>query len=441
MNLFVARKSVFKWTLLSLLLLPSVAGAQNFTDGQEGDVNAGFRKTGSHAESYELVVYLGNISNFMTMPAGASTNFTFYTNQLAYMCHDGLGNLQWSAFASFTPVGAPLTNSGLVWPNETCWYTLPRANAAVQTTAPARLGFSAEGTGLQQPILGVSSGANALSQTLAVSTNNNSQLVLEPVADASDDDELTYHIGDTQNPGLGSSFGDFGGVALDYSVENITSNTFATAAVSDFYVNVPEGRGTTGPDPISGQSTGNCDYLGYFTFNLNGTLTFTRASAVSAPSAGMVTGSVTNGFGPLTVIFSNTSSGSITNWVWNFGNGTIITNTTAVNVTNTYNVSGSYTVTLTVYGAGGSASYTVANYIIASAKPKLGSVTASAGKLKFSGSNCPAGVQYRILTSTNVAAILANWTPVYTNTFASDGSFAFTNTISSTNNYFIMVSP
>jgi len=186
--------------------------------------------------------------------------------------------------------------------------------------------------------------------------------------------------------------------------------------------------------------------IGTFTINANNgvdTISYAGISVSSgAPSAGTVTASVTNGFSPLTVIFTNSSSsGSITNWVWNFGNGTIITNTTAANVTNTYSASGSYTVTLTVYGPGGTNSYTATNYIMALPKPKLGSLTVSAGKLIFSGTNCPAGVQYRILSSTNVATTLANWTPVYTNTFASNGSFSYTNGIDTTNSYFIMISP
>jgi PKD repeat protein len=110
-------------------------------------------------------------------------------------------------------------------------------------------------------------------------------------------------------------------------------------------------------------------------------------------------------------------------------------------VTNTYNVAGSYTVTLTVYGPGGSNSYTVANYIVTSSTPKLGALTMSGGKLIFSGSNCPVGVQYRILSSTNVSTQLANWIPVTTNTFNSSGNFAYTNSIGSTNSFFIMVSP
>jgi hypothetical protein len=59
----------------------------------------------------------------------------------------------------------------------------------------------------------------------------------------------------------------------------------------------------------------------------------------------------------------------------------------------------------------------------------------------LSGTNCPIGVPYRILNSTNVALPLANWQPVFTNTFLNDGSFAYTNSITNTAGFFQLVSP
>ena len=142
----------------------------------------------------------------------------------------------------------------------------------------------------------------------------------------------------------------------------------------------------------------------------------------------------------MTVVFTNTASGTISDWVWNFGNGTIITNTTSGAVTNIYATAGSYTVTLTVIGPGGSATNTVANYIVASPTPKIIS-SASNGQIMFTGKNCPAGVKYRILNSTSVIASLASWKPVYTNTFASNGTFSYTNTVGNGDLFFVLVSP
>jgi PKD repeat protein len=188
-------------------------------------------------------------------------------------------------------------------------------------------------------------------------------------------------------------------------------------------------------------------YLGYFTLDLTGgspVLNYTPSSATGstpAPTAAF-TSTVTNGFAPLTVVFTNTSTGSFTNSVWSFGNGTLITNTTAGNVTNIYAASGSYTVSLTVNGAGGSSTNTLTGYLTASLTPSLGGVIRSGGNLVFGGSNCPAGVQYRILSATNVATALTNWVPVWTNTFLGNGTFTYTNT-STTNSasFFRMISP
>lgn len=427
---------------LLIMCLPLAANAQQyFTDTSHGDVNFGFRKTGSFQETYEMVTYAGNISNFLAMPVGTSTNFTFYTNGLATMCPDGLGNLQWSVFASSSASLGPLTNSVGIWPIDTCWYTVPRTSVGVQTTPVGRFSYTTGGQ-LQDRITSVSSGALALSETLYASqgnTNagNNFQLILEPVADASDNNELTYFISDPNNAALG----DFGGLAFTFSVENVTSNSFTAPVISDFYANVHAADAHhPAVDPITGLTNGVADYVGYFTLNPNGVLSFTRAMSVTAPTVSSLSASATNGFGPLTVVFSDSTSGSATNWVWNFGNGVIITNTTAGNVTNTYATAGTYTVTLTVYGPGGSTTYTVANYIVTSPTPKI-SLTSSNGKLVFSGANCPGGVQYRILTSTNILAALPGWKPVYTNTFANNGTFSYTNNVGSGNAFYIMVSP
>jgi PKD repeat protein len=163
---------------------------------------------------------------------------------------------------------------------------------------------------------------------------------------------------------------------------------------------------------------------------------------VTAPAAGSVSATLTNGFAPLTVVFTNTASGTITSWIWNFGNGTIITNTTGANVTNTYAAGGDYTVTLTVTGPAGSSTNILTNYIVSSPAPKLNNLTYFNGKLTLGGTNGPVNVRYRILTSTNLALPLANWTPVLTNTIPSNGFYGYTNGFpTNLAAYFRLVSP
>ncbi len=70
--------------------------------------------------------------------------------------------------------------------------------------------------------------------------------------------------------------------------------------------------------------------------------------------------SPTSGAAPLTVTFSNLSSGDFTTSLWNFGDGA--TSTLAA-PTHMYSLPGEYTVTLTVSGAGGSDTLVRASYI------------------------------------------------------------------------------
>jgi len=78
------------------------------------------------------------------------------------------------------------------------------------------------------------------------------------------------------------------------------------------------------------------------------------------PPVADFSGSPTSGFKPLTVNFTNTSTGSVTAWSWNFGDsGT----STQQNPSHQYQNAGTYTVSLTATGPGGSNIKTRSNYI------------------------------------------------------------------------------
>jgi len=68
----------------------------------------------------------------------------------------------------------------------------------------------------------------------------------------------------------------------------------------------------------------------------------------------------TEGTCPLTVKFTDQSTGEITSWFWEFGDGET---STEQNPTHTYNSTGYFTVSLTVTGPGGSDTETKENYI------------------------------------------------------------------------------
>ena len=73
--------------------------------------------------------------------------------------------------------------------------------------------------------------------------------------------------------------------------------------------------------------------------------------------------SPTSGPGPLNVAFTNTTTGAVTTWAWNFGDGTT---SNVQNPTHVYSTKGSYTVMLTATGAGGTASKTATTAIVVS---------------------------------------------------------------------------
>jgi PKD repeat protein len=526
MKQFSLKRMGLKLVILTILALPELAGAQVFSYNQYGDVLAGFRKTGSFKGNYELVVDLGSVTNLLNVSSGTTINITnFSTTQLtnAFMDTGSYGNLQWSVFSSFPGSISPWVTPLGSFPADTLWLTLPATDVNTQTQPPVR---KASGTqqNQRQYMIGVGSGAGTISQALtANATNNTASLVREPVTYASD--ILTAFIGDPSNPALGD-FGDYSGgsgTPLSYSVENTTPSPFNSAQRDDFYQSCPSGK----TDPINSSTTVTY-FVGYFILYPNGTMTFTRAAAAGAAPVASFSGTPTNGVAPLPVVFTDASTGSITNWIWNLGDGTSVTNASnasvshtyaagtytvsltvngtggssvatsnnyvvvtnalpvagfsgtptnifvtqnvtftdassgsitnwiwsfgdgSASVTNTSNVSvnhayavvGTNTVSLVVNGAGGSSTNTLANYIMVKPKPALGKPVLSGSSLILSGVNGPAGQQYRILSTTNVALPLASWTPVYTNTFNSDGSYGYTNSaVTNKAGFLLLVSP
>jgi PKD repeat protein len=73
---------------------------------------------------------------------------------------------------------------------------------------------------------------------------------------------------------------------------------------------------------------------------------------VVSPGAAF-TASTTNGAVPLAVTFTDASTGIVTNWFWNFGDGSTTNITNSLTPTHTYTTAGTYTVSETVTGPGG----------------------------------------------------------------------------------------
>ncbi len=96
--------------------------------------------------------------------------------------------------------------------------------------------------------------------------------------------------------------------------------------------------------------------------NITATASITRSNYITVyqPVAANFSATPLSGTAPLTVTFTNQSTGDYTNSLWNFGNGAT---STQANPAHTYDFAGVYTVTLQVSGPGGTDWFTRSNYI------------------------------------------------------------------------------
>ena len=97
---------------------------------------------------------------------------------------------------------------------------------------------------------------------------------------------------------------------------------------------------------------------------------------VTTPAAPVAdfSGSPTSGPAPLTVAFTDNSTGNITSRSWNFGDSG---NSSLVDPSHTYTTAGTYTVNLTVTGPGGSDTVSKTNYITVTEPPIQAGFTAN----------------------------------------------------------------
>ena len=99
-----------------------------------------------------------------------------------------------------------------------------------------------------------------------------------------------------------------------------------------------------------------------------------RIQAGNVPLNADFTASPTSGTAPLAVSFTDVSTGGPTSWSWNFGDGNT---STQQNPTHTYSTAGTYSVSLTVSNATGSATASKTNYIVVTVPPPDFTITAS----------------------------------------------------------------
>src|SRR5262249_23807926 len=114
-------------------------------------------------------------------------------------------------------------------------------------------------------------------------------------------------------------------------------------------------------------SSANSSNVVVFTSNGGNSTNAVTGTGAFVPTANF-TASPTSGLKPLTVTFTDTSTGSITTRSWDFGDGNT-TNATATTFSYTYLNAGTNTVRLTVTGPVGANTFTRASYIQATNLP------------------------------------------------------------------------
>jgi hypothetical protein len=250
---------------ITVLASSHLARAQFFNYSGKGDLLAGFRKPG--VGIYELVVNLGNITNFLALSPGTTISVTNFSPAQLTDAFPGYNSLQWSVFATFT---GPPNSTWAGYQLNTIWFTSPRGDVNSQTTPPVRRSSSSQSFVLSE-IDSIGKGAHTTSANLVTTNADNDTVLVRELASDPHSLNLGVFIADPQDP----TVGDFGG-NLPATAENVTPSTFSSAVRSDLYQSVP----TAYTDPNSGASSGASYYVGYFTFNPAGTMTFTRGSSV-----------------------------------------------------------------------------------------------------------------------------------------------------------------
>lgn len=420
--IFGRRKLALATWICVALLLPVVDTMAQTLTPQLGDLILGFRASGSPGQTLNLEVDLGNMSNFYDAAAGATIPLPGLSVQDLINTYGASWStrtdLVWGAVASTGRASGTPDGHAVV---DTLWATDPAGESAwirgskfAQATASENVEELTD-TGSGGTLYGASSTSNS-SEAAVINATLSGSWSAEDLKTA------------------GESFGYF----------NPTIDSPATAVTSGQVVSALYELQPTNVSGVAGTLLGN------LILTPSG-LSFRAASGIAAPVAAF-SGSPTNGVAPLTVNFTDASTGSITGWSWVFGDGNTSTNE---DPSDTYSNAGSYSVTLTVSGPGGSNSFTQTNYIVVETSgqpptitttnplpdgmvgnPYVGTFTATGGTPPYTWSvvsnSLPDGLALvagtGAITGTPTVATTASFTVQVedTNTLFSDETFSLT---------------
>jgi PKD repeat protein len=151
----------------------------------------------------------------------------------------------------------------------------------------------------------------------------------------------------------------------------VTFTDQSKGTISSWSWSFGDGAGSSAQHPVHVYSLPGSYKVTLKVTGPGGTATRTRPKFVTVSEpvlAAEFVGMPTSGTYPLTVNFTNQSTGSITSHAWSFGDGGT---STLASPSHTYTAAGSYTVTLTETGRGGTSTRTRASYVVVRAPAPL----------------------------------------------------------------------
>ncbi len=347
--------------------------------------------------SSDIVVDLGPASQFYSAAPGSTFSITRYSGASLSNAFSSFDSLKWSAFGSI--VG---TNGTAQKPKNTIWATRPRSDTRLLSIPWIRQSSLALG-GVAGKMDSVGKNARTYGETFGGASNGVSN----------SGTTLILPTGNDLGPTALMGSGDFGGSWQDTVVNITPADFFSSKSISrsDLF--------ETLPTPPSGPA----NYLGFFTFKWDGTMTFTAAT--SAPGVSQAAPSTGPAAGGTAVLLTGS------NFV--IGASVFFGSTTSATV----NVVGSTSITaIAPPGAAGSVSLVVVNpdgqfatltngftYQAGSVQPPAPQILgiAIAGTDVVIRSAGAINGSLRILSSSNVAAPVGDWTPVATNSVGLNG--------------------
>lgn len=152
---------------------------------------------------------------------------------------------------------------------------------------------------------------------------------------------------------------------------SVKFNDTSTGSPTSWYWVFGDGTNATEQNPVHVYTTAGKYTVSMMVTNAGGSNTSTRIDYIAVsgsvkPPVANFYGKPTSGKAPVSVKFTDTSTGSPTTWYWDFGDGT---NATDRNAVHSYTIPGKYTVSLTVTNAGGSNTKTRTEYITVKGTP------------------------------------------------------------------------